>query len=421
MKIAIKNKVLRGKNMKTAGETPKSPTFRDVLKNRDYFILWFGKNISYFGNGIHLIALIWFVFELTGSALDVGVLMIVQTLPIIIFGMISGTLADRTNKKYLIVIADFGRAALVFLLLFVTTVYQIYFIAFCISVLRQLSTTSRLALVPSIVGKDLLLVANSLYKVTSMIADVAGPAMGGLIVGFLGLKSAFFIDAMTYIISGGLILTISYEKVKGQSHAIRDLLMDVKNGLIFVWNTTIIRFVLIVIALLMFSLGFINVLAILYVKDVLLVGAEQFGLLASSQSLGSFLAAVLLSSLIRKIKRSTLLTTGIIAVGCAILLLGLFKSMVLAIVSLFFAGIGMIIISILVTTIIQQESPEDKRGRAVGALMTVTNSSLVISMGMAGYLGDLIGVQEVFFLVGIIVCIFSGMFWIVQSRWIENF
>ena len=197
--------------------------------------------------------------------------------------------------------------------------------------------------------------------------------------------------------------------------------MDVKNGLIFVWNTTIIRFVLIVIALLMFSLGFINVLAILYVKDVLLVGAEQFGLLASSQSLGSFLAAVLLGSLIRKIKRSTLLTTGIIAVGCAILLLGLFKSMVLAIVSLFFAGIGMIIISILVTTIIQQESPEDKRGRAIGALMTVTNSSLVISMGMAGYLGDLIGVQEVFFLVGIIVCIFSGMFWIVQSRWIENF
>jgi len=407
--------------MKTEEEVHKTRTWISVLKNRDYFTIWLGKNISYFGNGIHLIALIWFVFELTGSALDVGVLMIVQTIPIIIFGMISGALADRANKKYIIIIADFGRAGLVFLLLFVTTVYQIYFIAFCISILRQLSTTSRLALIPSIVGTDLLLAANSLYKVTSMIADVTGPAMGGIIVGFLGLKSAFFIDAATYVISGGLILTISYEKIQGQSNAIRDLILDVKNGLIFVWNTTLIRFVLILIALLMFSLGFINVLAIIYVKEVLSVGAEQFGFLASSQSLGSFLAAIFISSLIRKIKRSTLLSMGIIAVGCAILLLGLFNSMAIALISLFFAGIGMIIISILVTTIIQQESPEDKRGRAIGALMTVTNSSLVISMGMAGYLGDLIGVQEVFFIVGIVVLIFSAMFWLAQSVWIERF
>jgi MFS family permease len=112
---------------------------------------------------------------------------------------------------------------------------------------------------------------------------------------------------------------------------------------------------------------------------------------------------------------------GIIAVGFAILLLGSFNSMAIALISLFFAGIGMIIISILVTTIIQQESPEDKRGRAIGALMTVTNSSLVISMGMAGYLGDLIGVQEVFFIVGIVVLIFSAMFWLAQSVWIESF
>jgi MFS family permease len=407
--------------MKSDEEIHNSFSFIDVLKNRNYFTIWLGKNISYFGNGIHLIALIWFVFELTGSALNVGVLMVVQTIPIISFGMIFGALADRTNKKYIIVLADFGRAMLVFLLFFVSTVYQIYLIAFCISLLRQLSTTSRLALIPTIIREDQLLLANSLYKITSMIADVAGPAMGGIIVGFMGVKSAFFIDAMTYICSGALILTLSYEKLRGQSTALRDLLSDVKNGLVFVWDTTIIRFVLILIALLMFSLGFINVLGIVYVKEVLSVGAEQFGFLASSQSLGSFLAALFINSLIQKMKRSTLLSVGIMAVGCAILLLGLCESMLIAVISLFFAGMGMIIISILVTTIVQQESPKEKRGRAIGALMTVINSSLIISMGLAGYLGDLIGVQVVFFMVGTVVLIFSAVFWVIQSLWIQKF
>lgn len=412
--------VLRESAMKSE-KVNTNPTFIDILKIKDYFTIWLGKNISYFGNGIHLIALIWYVFELSGSALDVGVLMVVQTIPIIVFGMISGALADKANKKYIIVFADFGRAVLVFLLLLVTEVYQIYLIAFCISILRQLSSTSRLALIPSIVGKDHLLVANSLYKVTSMMADVAGPAVGGIIVGVLGVQSAFIIDALTYIISGGLILTISYKKIQGQSNAIRDLLLDVKNGLIFVWNASIIRFVLIIIALLMFSLGFINVLGIVYVKEVLLVGAEQFGILASSQSLGSFLAAIFISSLIQKINRSTLLCLGIIAVGSAILLLGVCESMLIAAISLFLAGIGMIIISILVTTIIQQESPEEKRGRAIGALMTITNSSLVISMGLAGYLGDILGVQEVFLIVGAMILLFSGIFWVAKSVWMKNF
>jgi len=395
--------------------------FADVLKNRNYFYLWLGKNISYFGNGINLIALIWFVFALTGSALDVGILMIFRTIPTIVFGLLSGALIDRANKKAIIIAADFGRGLLVLLLPFVTSVYQIYAIAFFVSTFQQFSTTSRMTLVPSMVKEKQLIVANSLYRVTSMIMDIAGPAAGGVIVGFLGTSTAFVIDAITYFISGTLILAISYKQIQKGIGSLGELLVDVKEGLVYTWNHSVIRYLLILMAMLMFSFGFINVLAIVLVKEFLQVGAEEFGILASFQSFGSLLGAASMGYIAQKIKRGTIISIGIVITGAAIMSLGFYASVALAAVLLFLAGVGLIAISIPATTTIQQASPEEIRGRIMGALMTVINGSVVISMGIAGYLGDTLKVQNVFIIVGVVLLVFSIVSYLFKPEGLDAF
>jgi MFS family permease len=390
-------------------EEQKKVSYIDVLRNKNFFFIWIGKNISYFGTGITYIALIWLVFSLTGSALDVGILMIVQTIPTIALGIFSGAIVDKTNKKVIIILCDIGRGVLVFLLPFVPTVYYIYGIAFFISILRQFSTTSRMALVPSVVKEKELIVANSLYEFTSMVANIAGPAIGGIIVGFMGTKSAFFIDGITYFISGMCIIGLSYPHIARAVETQKTLIVDIKEGLSFVWKTSVIRYLLVLIALLMFSFGFINVLIIVYVKEILRVGAEQFGLLASAQSMGSLIAAFALGALAQRITRENILFIAILILAGVILALGLFASLGIAVMLMFLGGMGTILLSITSITTIQQITPGTMRGRVMGALMTITNASTILSMGIAGYLGDLMGVQIIFIIIGTLLFFFGAL------------
>lgn len=381
-------------------EKERKAGFKDVLKNRNYLYLWIGKNVSYTGTGVNRVALLWLILKMTGSPLDVGIMLICRSLPGIVFGTIAGALADRVNRKQLIMTADIVRGSLVLLIPFTRSVYEIYVLIFLIGLFEQVSTASRLSMLPNIVEKKTLLTANSLYQLTSMMALIVGPSLGGIIVGYIGITEALLFDAVSYFFSALFVLKIHVaegeQKIMGRS-----LFEDIKGGFVYIRHNAIISYILTIFAVVMLSFGILNVLFVFYATDVLHVGAESFGILLSGQAIGNFIGAAAISKLAAKTKKSYLIVGGILWLGVLILLLSVVTSFYVALSIMFLLGIGSMVINIPSMTIAQEVVPDDMRGKMMGTASTIINTTSIISMGMGGIVGTYFSIQMIFFYCGV--------------------
>jgi DHA3 family macrolide efflux protein-like MFS transporter len=374
--------------------------FRDVLKNANYLRLWIGKNVSYMGTGVNRVALLWLILKMTGSPFDVGIMLICRSLPGIIFGTIVGALADRINRKLLIIAADIARGSLVLFIPFTHSIYQIYVLIFFIGLFEQLSTASRLSVLPNIVERKALLAANSLYQLTSMMAFIIGPALGGIIVGYIGITEALLFDAATYFFSAFFVLQIHLTEQERKIKE-RSLFGDIKDGFVYIRHSAIISYILTIFAVIMLSFGILNVLFVFYARDVLHVDAESFGLLLSCQAIGSLVGAAAVNNLAQKVRKSYLILGGILCLGILILLLSVVTSFYVALLIMVFLGIGSMTINIPSMTVAQEVVPDDMRGKMMGTASTLINTTSIISMGMGGIAGTYFNVQVIFFCCGV--------------------
>ena len=165
--------------------------------------------ISLFGDRLHQIALGVMVFALTGSALQTGLVFLAATLPNLLLGPIAGTFVDRWDQKRVMIVSDLLRAALVLAIPFVVEVEiaLVYVLAFIITTVSLFFRPAKSAILPRIVHRDDLTPAYGAIWTGDTLADIMGYPLAGLFVAFLGteLALAFYVDAVTYIVSATLL------------------------------------------------------------------------------------------------------------------------------------------------------------------------------------------------------------------------
>ena len=175
--------------------------------------LWTGQLISALGDRIHQIALVFVVYEATSSAIAVGAIFLVATLPNLLFGPIAGTLVDRWDHREVMIVSDLVRAGLVLLipLAAVTNLALAYPLVFLVTTASIFFRPAKGAILPRIVSQDDLVPANSALWVGETFADIVGYAVAGLFVALLGsqLPLAFWVDSVTYVASAVLIASIA--------------------------------------------------------------------------------------------------------------------------------------------------------------------------------------------------------------------
>ncbi len=186
---------------------PKRVSFQEVLQNRNFSLLWIGQIISLLGDRAHQIALPILVYQMTGSPLKVGMLYAVMGLAWVLLGPIAGALVDRGDRKWTMIIADLLRAGLVFLIPWAATINisLIYLLAFLVTTFSVFFNPARLSVVPDIVRPRELLTANSLYSISETMVDLVGYPLAGLLVTVAGAFLAFYLDALSFLFSAGLI------------------------------------------------------------------------------------------------------------------------------------------------------------------------------------------------------------------------
>src|SRR3989338_2377249 len=195
--------------------------FTDVLKNKNFLFLWLGQLISNFGDRLTQMALVALIYQQhPGSEIALAKLISFTIIPVFLIGPIAGAWVDRLNKKNIMIISDVLRGALVLMIPFFITTRQIlpiYLVIFLVFSISRFFIPSKMAIIPDLVTKDKLLVANTLQDTTHMIGNVVGLVVAGVIVNmqYVGAIGGFYIDSATFFISAAFITMIAYEKIVG--------------------------------------------------------------------------------------------------------------------------------------------------------------------------------------------------------------
>jgi len=184
-----------------------------LLLTRDFGWLWWGQLVSQVGDGITRLALLWFVYSITGSALQTTVIGLLQTLPPVIFGPLIGVYLDRLPKKSIMIGSDLLRALIIGVIPCVIpvetlTVEHLFVLVFLNSIASTVFGPAMIASVPFIVTREQFTAANALLQITSSLGVIAGSTLSGIGIAALSSQKVLCVNAVTYIVSAACLLFV---------------------------------------------------------------------------------------------------------------------------------------------------------------------------------------------------------------------
>src|SRR6187551_2226963 len=188
------------------GASPSPMTGWQLLKARDFSLLFWGQMTSQIGDSLNRVALLWFVYQLTGSAMKMVMIGLLQTIPPLLLSPLIGVYLDRANKKTVMVWVDIARTILVLLIPLLYTLDQLtlerlYAAVFLLAVVSTIFGPALSASVPQLVNRDQLTAANALLQTTTNTGLLIGPLISGIGIALIGSQNVLYVDAVTFFVS----------------------------------------------------------------------------------------------------------------------------------------------------------------------------------------------------------------------------
>src|SRR5438093_1329221 len=231
-----------------------------LVKTRDFGLLWWGQVTSQVGEGLNKVALLWLVYELTGSALMIAMVGLLQTVPPLVFGPIIGVYLDRLQKKQVMIWVDLIRTVLTFLIpalygLGILRLEGLFILIFLTSMVSTVFGPALVSAVPLLVRRCELTSANALIQGTNNIGILLGPAASGILIALIGAQHVLYVNAATFLISALCLIPIrSNETVRQNPNTSESVLSDLSVGFRFVFGDRSTVFLLVIISAL-YNLG----------------------------------------------------------------------------------------------------------------------------------------------------------------------
>ena len=369
-----------------------------MFQDRKFPVLLASEALSLIGDRILAVALVVLVYDLTGSAATVSILMMLKAVPALFLGTVAGALVDRMNRKYVMVAANLAQGTLVLMIPFTDTLLTVYALYFLMSVVNQFFIPARAATLPSIVPAESLMAANALFSIAFVGAIALGPMIGGLLIEASGTDAAFFADSISFLIPAIAVALLALPRSAPRSEK-RGFMDELKTGLGYIRETKPVQQALMLAAMVYMGIGAISVLGIVIADKVLGTGAGGYGLMMSSMGVGMLIGAVLTGRFGKRADRITLAAAGAILSGSAISALPFVGNLMLAFGVNMALGMGMVAVQTSANTLFQT-APEALRGRVMGVAQSLMGAASFMAMGLAGILAEWIGITPVLGLIG---------------------
>jgi MFS family permease len=372
-------------------------TFR-ALRNRNYRLFYFGQMVSNSGTWMQTIAQAVLVLRITDSKIALGTVTMLQFLPITIFVLFAGVLADRVPKRgFLIATKTLAMAQAVAIAALVWSgqveLWHVYCLAVVLGISNAFEQPTRQAFIIEMVGRDDLMNAVALNSGMFNTARLVGPAIGGLVIAAFGLKWAFTINALSFVfILGGLFL-IDESRLHANARvaAPGNPLNELRDGLAYAFRTPSALLIIIIMAAIgTFGINFTTMLPLIS-EYVLHRGSAGLGFMTSAVGLGALVSAFTLASRTEVTRR--MLFTGGAAFGVLLSLIAISQWYVLTIVLLVMLGMAHTTFASTANTSLQLAAPDHLRGRVMSLYMLLIAGSTPIGGFLTGLMAEKLGVS----------------------------
>jgi MFS family permease len=347
------------------------------LQHRKFLYLWFGLVISIAGNQMQTAAVLWHVNELSSEPIALGGVGLVRLLPLLIFSLIAGSIADVVNRRCLMLTMQVILALLSGILGLLTligldSIAVLYSLVGLSSAFWAFDNPARQSMIPNLVPREILTNAFSLSSIAEKFGSIVGPAIGGLVIAKFGISYAYFFNALSFsAIIFALILMGPVPQIKDDHISdLRDifepssLATSVQSGLRFVLKQPVILSSMLLDGFAMLF-GSVSALLPIFAKEILGVGVEGYGILSAAPSVGAAVAALVLSFFRQIRNQGKILLMAVGFFGLSSLTFGLSRSFLLTFIALALTGVTDTVSQIIRNTIRQVQTPDHLRGRTV--------------------------------------------------------
>lgn len=374
------------------------------LKVRYFRIYWLGMFVSLIGTWIQSVAQSWLVFQLTNSAFLLGVVGFLGSIPMFVLSLFGGVLADRVNKRNILIFTQAAFMLLAFLLAVLTqfkliTPLQIMFIALFNGIIMAFDAPARQSIVVELVGKRRLFNAITLNSIAFNSSRIIGPAIAGVLISVIGMSGCFYLNGISFLAVIVALFCIKFSKttVRNNNSALRDL----KEGLIFIrGNRLILALVSMVAAVSMFGISYLILMPV-FANNVLHTGVKGLGVLMSSIGIGALIGSLGLASLGDFKFKGRLLIGSVFLFSFSLITFSLSKDYALSIFALILVGCSSFIPIALINTLLQINVPDEFRGRVMGLFMITFAGIMPFGNLISGSLAQSLGVSTALFLCGL--------------------
>lgn len=364
-------------------------TFRS-LRIRNYRLFFIGQLISVTGTWMQTVAQNWLVLNLTGSGVDLGITVALQFLPMLLFGMWGGLLADRSDKRKLLIGTQAGGGLLALILFALVAadaaqLWMVYVLAFLLGVVTMIDMPTRQSFVIEMVGPEEVPNAVGLNSAMYNLGRILGPTAAGITIAALGLAPAFLANAISFVpVIIGLVMMRS-DELHRRERAERQR-GEVRAGLVYAWREPTLRSTLLLVGVLgMFGFNFIVILPLL-AKFTFGGGAGLYSVLTAVMAGGSLAGALI--SAARSRPTSSMLVGAGVAFGALMVATALAPTALVAGALLVGVGVAMMLFMATANTMLQLNSDPAMRGRVMALYGLLFLGSTPLGGPLLGWISE---------------------------------
>jgi MFS transporter, NRE family, putaive nickel resistance protein len=368
------------------------PRWLQGLKNPIFARLYLAQTINLVGDALTWLGLALLAFELVGEdsgAVLAGALTLRVT-AFVVLSPVAGAIADRIDRKRMMVVTHVARMLIVSLLPFVTQVWQIYAIVLALNVFYAFFTPTYTATIPLVTGKAEYPQAIALSSATFQLLGVLGPGLAGSIAAFVGARQVFFLDALTFAIAAVFIFTLPGQLRVDRSQSVRTIsgtLRDIKEGTTRLFADAPIRYALAMQLVASVTGAQILVNTVGYVQGTLQLGKVEYGWAMAAFGIGATLASVVFGNFNQRFQRTTFIVIGALLITVALLPAN-YVSLAPLLLLWLIAGAGQSLVNLPTQTLIADRTPTELQGRVYGAHFAWSHLWWAFAYPLAGWLGS---------------------------------
>ncbi|MDP2646319.1 MAG: MFS transporter [Desulfobacterales bacterium] len=372
----------------------------EALHHRQYRLLWFGQIFVSMGTWMDEVTRGWLIYELTNSAVQLGLVRGIQAIPFLLFSPLAGSAADRYGRKTQLVVAQVANGLLyaaTALLIFTDQIkpWHVYITAFLMAIVQTFQQPARASLVSDAVPAGCLTNAIGLNAMVINVARSVGPALAGILIAIFGTGSSYVVQSVFFFFATGWTLQVhvarrSTENAESSTGPRESIGRSIVAGWKFSWRNEAVRMGLITSLIVSLFVTPFTTLLPVFARDLLGIGATGQGMLLTAIGIGALCSAVIIASVGDRLPRGVLMLGSVMLYGCILMIFAASPWFQLSLVMMGIAGLCTVHSNALVQTVIQFYSPSEYRGRTM-ALFYMHRVVVTVGSMLVGALSSFLG------------------------------